>query len=98
MNVDYEYEPKVFRLQKDNNDWTTYRPDIYIEKYNLFIEIKGRGTLEKYNLFQKQYPEYSTLLIDEKKYYEIINSGIYYTNFTNFLEKHFNNKLEEVYY
>ena len=103
MYVDYEYEQLTFKLLKDNNEWTSYTPDIYIEEYNMFIEVKGykgknNERLEKYNLFLEQYPEYTTLLIDKDKYNEIINSGIYYTNFTNFLEKHFNNKLEEVYY
>jgi len=101
MNVDYEYEFKSFKVIKENNNWTTYTPDIYIKDYNLFIEIKGwegknNERLEKYNLFTEQYPEYNTILIDEKKYKEIIKSEIYYTCFMSFLQKYFYKSLQKI--
>ncbi len=36
-NLSYEYEPKVFILKNE----ITYIPDFYIEKINLWIEVKG---------------------------------------------------------
>jgi len=77
--IDYEYEFKTFKLVKEDGNWCTYLPDIFIKKYNLFIEIKGwlgvnNDGLEKYYLFQKQYPEYNTYLIDKKNYNDIIKS------------------------
>ncbi len=94
MNVDYEYEKHRFKIKLENT-FSTYTPDIYIKDYDLFLEIKGYrgkddGNLLKYNLFREQYPQYKIVLIDGKKYKEIINNRIFYTDFTLFLEQHLN--------
>ena len=43
FKIDYEYEPKVF-IFKTETKKIRYRPDFYLKKYNLWVEIKGMKT------------------------------------------------------
>ncbi len=38
--IDYLYEPSSFKMIINNKE-TTYRPDFFLIKENMFIEIKG---------------------------------------------------------
>ena len=71
----YLYEPKAFRVELKNNDSRSYRPDIYIPRLNLYIELKGfilsEKDTEKTFAFRDQYPEYNYSFIMGKDYYKI---------------------------
>lgn len=63
----YEYEKYSFRIKLDNDNDTIYIPDIYLNNYNMFIELKGyEGMTESINKTKKfieQYPMYETTLL-----------------------------------
>ena len=72
-NLNYEYEPKIFRLIKSNGEVIHYTPDFYVKSDNTFYEIKGwlrDLDKEKIELFQKQYPQYNFILISATKFAE----------------------------
>ena len=65
---EYEYEPKSFVLSNGR----TYTPDFLIE--GVFYEIKGRWTeqaKQKFEIFEKEYPEVKVQIIDCQKYKEL---------------------------
>lgn len=70
LNIEYEYESISFEFKVDGKR-IGYTPDIFIKKTNTLIEIKGYvydNALEVIKEFQKQYPQYRLILIDETKY------------------------------
>lgn len=63
-NIKWQYEPKAFDLGN-----TTYTPDFYLPKQNLWIEIKGwwRGDAKvKFNTFKRQYKNIKIDVLREK--------------------------------
>lgn len=74
--IEFKYEYTRFIL---NN--TTYSPDIYIPKYDIYIEIKGYLSpkyIKKYHEFVELYPKIDILIIfdsDITKLEEIIESN-----------------------
>ncbi len=71
--LDYQYEPKAFRLIKSSGEVVNYTPDFYVPSNNTFYEIKGwlhDLDEEKIKLFQKQYPQYNFVLINKTKFAE----------------------------
>ena len=72
-NIQYQYEPKTFTLVRDNGEILNYTPDFYVPSKNTFYEIKGwmhELDQEKIDLFQKQYPQYSFVLISATRFAE----------------------------
>lgn len=60
----WEYEPKRFNLGK-----TTYTPDFYLLKFNLYVEIKGWARTifkKKIKLFKKLYPNINYKILYKK--------------------------------
>lgn len=58
--IDYKYEPKRFPLYKDGVLVSTYTPDLYLPKYDLYIELKNYlfdNAKEKLRLFIENYPD-----------------------------------------
>ena len=56
--VDYQYEPFKLHYKKPETDHT-YLPDFYLQKYDIYIETKGRFTKEdrqKHLLIKEQLP------------------------------------------
>ncbi len=52
--IDYLWQPKTFQLSK-----TTYRPDLYLVKQDVWVEIKGYmrpDAQEKWNEFKSMFP------------------------------------------
>jgi len=73
-NIEYIYEPKEFDL-KD----TTYTPDFYLPKSNIYIEIKGYwrdDARKKYKLFKKLFPNVILKVIIDINYLEGIKQFI----------------------
>jgi len=63
QGIKWLYEPKTFDLGN-----TTYTPDFYLPKTNLYIEIKGYfrpDARKKVNLFKKLYSEEELLILKE---------------------------------
>lgn len=55
-DIDFYYEPRIFSLSNGRS----YVPDFYLPATDEYIEIKGYledGQSEKYELFQKEYPD-----------------------------------------
>ena len=62
-NIKWLYEPKIFNLGN-----MTYRPDFYLPKENIYIEIKGWLTekaKEKMNLFKVLYPSVNLKMLNK---------------------------------
>lgn len=62
--IEYKWQSDVFRLEELN---TTYRPDCYLSKQNLWIEIKGfkrESSMQKFTEFSKTH---KTALWDKEK-------------------------------
>jgi hypothetical protein len=57
LNLDWEYEPRVFRLKNGRG----YTPDFYIPSINKWVEIKGYWrdieSREKFQMFKDEYPD-----------------------------------------
>lgn len=64
----YEYEPKTFLM--DNG--TTYTPDFYVLKKNIFYEIKGYEYNDKHKVFKTQYPHIKLHIIRERQYIRLM--------------------------
>ncbi len=65
LKIEWRYEPIRFKLKFGK----TYRPDFYLIKKNLYIEIKGHWyeiALEKFKQFKKEYPRIKILVIEEQ--------------------------------
>ena len=65
-NIKWEYESKIFRLDKLNK---SYIPDFYLPKTNEYIEIKGYmrpEAQEKINQFKNQYNEVKLTILFEQ--------------------------------
>ena len=63
----YEYEKYIFKL----DDITRYKPDLYLPKQNIFLEIKGylsEEANEKIQKFRKKYPNKKLIIIDRPVY------------------------------
>lgn len=63
LNIEYLYEPKVFKF-----DNYTYTPDIYLSKYDCYLEIKGYmgiQSIKKINAFSNIN---RLIVISEKEY------------------------------
>ncbi|MDX2187742.1 MAG: hypothetical protein SFV32_12475 [Opitutaceae bacterium] len=60
-----EVRAQSFRIRLANGQW--YKPDFFVKKANLFIEVKGpkswRGGLENLKTAATQYPEYRYKLV-----------------------------------
>lgn len=68
--IKWLYESKTFDLGN-----TTYTPDFYIPKWDLYIEIKGYFSdkaKNKINCFRKKYNKINFTIIDELKFEDII--------------------------
>ena len=65
-NRKYIYEYKTFPL----SNGTSYTPDFYDIKRNVYYEIKGyyRNFKKKFDLFRKEYPNIKIKVIDRPKY------------------------------
>ena len=75
FGFEYEYEPKVFSLI-DNGFQLSYRPDFYLFKFDLWVELKGYLGCEskrKLDLFKEQYPNLNFTLITERYYNVLAN-------------------------
>lgn len=73
-NLNYKYEPRVFRLIKPNGEIIHYTPDFYIKSNNTFYEVKGwlhDLDKEKIKLFQEQHPQYNLVMISATKFAEL---------------------------
>jgi len=70
-NIDFEYEPKIFSLNKKRN----YIPDVYIPELKLFIELKSFGRLEAYDKFNA----FDVLNWIRERKKVIVNSGYSYS-------------------
>lgn len=60
--IEYKWQPVVINLGD-----TTYRPDLYLQDLDLWVEIKGyfrKDALDKWNMFKSIYP--NSELWDEK--------------------------------
>ena len=66
FNVDWEYEKKRFVL----SNGTIYIDDIYLPKFDLYIEIKGWcfNNINKLKLFHSDYPDINLKVIDSEVY------------------------------
>lgn len=71
-HIKYRYEPKVFEIVYKYNNIKkegTYRPDFYLPKQDLWIEIKGwwrDDAKVKFNAFKKQYSKIKIKIINKK--------------------------------
>ena len=60
IGYEWMYEPKSFHFEKERRGAISYLPDIYLPKYDIYIEVKGfldsraRGAMNK---FKKYYPD-----------------------------------------
>ena len=82
-NINYQYEPQTFKIQRSNGNILHYTPDFYVPSQNTFYEIKGWFhdlDKEKIQLFQEQYPQYSFDLINTTKFAEF---ALQYKNLIN---------------
>lgn len=64
----WSYESKHFDLILNNKE-VSYTPDFYINKENMYIEIKGywrKDAKQKFIAFKKQYPNINIKLLKEK--------------------------------
>lgn len=71
MKVDYEFEPKIFWLKRNDGSEISYTPDFYLPKTDEYIEVKGYwmdDAKEKFELFKEQYPEIKIKVIDSNNY------------------------------
>lgn len=69
LNINYEYEPQVFWLKRNDGSEISYLPDFKIG--DLYIEVKGywrEVSREKFELFKNQYPEIKIITIETKEY------------------------------
>jgi len=69
-NIEWQYEPEVFDL-----GFATYRPDLYLPSYELWIEVKGywwNGEKAKVDAFSLTHP---LLLIREDKYKQLLKNN-----------------------
>jgi len=74
FKLSYQYEPKTFALKKSEGNIVHYTPDFYVPAKKTFYEIKGWMhdlDEEKIELFKKQYPELSLVLINKTKFAEL---------------------------
>lgn len=72
-HLDYEYEPKTFKLTRSNGEIMHYTPDFYVPKQKTFYEIKGwfhELDQEKMKLFKEQYPQIKLVFISKTKFAE----------------------------
>jgi len=69
FRIEYEYEKQRFNL-----DHTTYLPDLYLPRYDLWIEVKGRMDTESAKKIKLFSQEHSLLVIDGGRYKEIQNT------------------------
>lgn len=65
LKIFWEYEPIRFDLGE-----TTYSPDFYLPKYNVFVELKGRSPhnnyrldLRKVDLFRQKFPQHKIIVL-----------------------------------
>lgn len=66
--INYLWQPQIFKIPNGK----TYRPDLYLEDEDKWVEIKGyfrKDALEKWDWFQSQYP--NSELWDKKKLKEM---------------------------
>ncbi len=66
--INYLWQPTTFKMPIGK----TYRPDLYLEDQDKWVEIKGyfrKDALEKWNWFQSEYP--NSELWDQKKLKEL---------------------------
>jgi len=72
--IDYEYEKKRYKLNSDGKI-ISYLPDLYISRYDLFVEIKGffgdKLEKKKIRLFRNQIGNIK--LIDSKRYKRLMS-------------------------
>jgi DNA polymerase III alpha subunit/intein/homing endonuclease len=72
-NLNYQYEPKTFKLQRASKEILHYTPDFYVPSQNTFYEIKGfirDLDQEKLELFQDQYPHINLIIINTTRFAE----------------------------
>lgn len=78
-NIKWSYEPERFSVLVDNKI-KYYYPDFYLQKYNLWIEIKGfwfEHQKEKFENFKKQYPEITIKVFYEEQIKQIERKNLY---------------------
>lgn len=69
ISITWEYAPRIFDLGDH-----TYRPDFYLPKDNIYIEIKNFMNAYSFNrdrLFREKYPDIKLTVISKKEYKEI---------------------------
>lgn len=70
LKIDYEFEPDVFWLTKDDGSQTSYLPDIKLNK-KMYVEVKGywrEVSKEKFELFKQQYPDIKIITVERAEY------------------------------
>jgi len=73
VGILWEYEREAFKLSSGKS----YRPDFYIPKLSLLIEIKGHwwpDAKAKFNLFRREFPEREIIVIREELWHERLGS------------------------
>ncbi|MFH0928008.1 MAG: DNA polymerase III subunit alpha [bacterium] len=71
--LEYQYEPQTFALQRQNGEVLHYTPDFFVPSENAYYEIKGWMhdlDAEKIALFGEQYPSCRLVLISATKFAE----------------------------
>lgn len=71
--LEYQYEPKTFKLFDQNGNELHYTPDFFVPSENTFYEIKGwfhEADQNKIKLFCEQFPQYNFVLINTTKFAE----------------------------
>jgi len=66
LQVDWEYEAKTFQFSN-----MSYTPDFFVQKYNLYIEIKGRWndrSIKQVSEFNRNIKEYTLVVVGPDEY------------------------------
>lgn len=74
IQVQWEYESKIFYFPNVKNGAVSYKPDFYLCSTDTYVEIKGleKSTdRTKWGRMKKFHPEVRLLVVDTKKYREI---------------------------
>lgn len=70
MGYDFQFESRMFPLSNGKY----YIPDFYLPETNTYMELKGREmekSMNKFFLFQREYPMFNAKLMDSNEYREI---------------------------
>jgi transcription elongation factor Elf1 len=73
LNVEYQFEPDIIWLKRQDGSEISYRPDFKVG--DLYIEIKGywyEDAVEKMKMLKEQYPEIKVKVITSKIYNKLV--------------------------